>query len=177
MENINYPQTLDQCIEKFSSADTWDAFNGAITESKAFIESDEGESNPFLAQACEESFVRLTTQNQKTTTVETIYYIPILFEKCQYNIKYTDFWVSYRDALLNFGPQFALKEIISRLVLSAVMDAVLTNRWVALPKMITLILQLPVEMQLEEGQLDTVPCSKFRNFVWRQTVGSTMIPI
>ena len=52
MENINYPQTLDQCIEKFSSADTWDAFNGAITESKAFIESDEGESNPFLAQAC-----------------------------------------------------------------------------------------------------------------------------
>ena len=156
MENINYPQTLDQYIEKFSSADTWDAFNSAITESKSFIESDDGESNPFLAQACEESFVRLTIQDQKTTTVETIYYIPILFEKCQYNIKSTDFWVSYRDALLNFGPQFALKEIISRIVLSTVMDAVLTNRWVALPKMITLILQLPVERQLEEGQLDTV---------------------
>ena len=112
--------------------------------------TDEGEPNPFLAEVCEESFVRLVTQSKKTAPAEAIYYIPILFEKCQYNIQYTGFWVSYRDKLLNFGAQSTSEEIISRIVLSTVMDAVLTNRWIALPKMITLIPQSP-----EKEQLDT----------------------
>ena len=31
---------LEQCIEKFSNADTWEAFDKILAESKDFIESD-----------------------------------------------------------------------------------------------------------------------------------------
>ena len=53
MRYTNYPQALDQRIEKFSDVHTWIACNEAPIESKVFMESDEEELNPLLEWAFE----------------------------------------------------------------------------------------------------------------------------
>ena len=134
--------TLQDLNRKFSSADSWATFDEALTEAKALTDQVRWQPTPSLAQACEESFIFLSSSRRRVTR-EHIFFIPVLFERCQYKTKHKRWWLNYRNSLLISSPRSTSDEIIRLIVLSTIIDSILTNRWTALSNMITQVLNQP----------------------------------
>lgn len=134
--------TLQDLNRKFSSADSWATFDEALTEAKALTVQVRWQPTPSLAQACEESFIFLSSSRRRVTR-EHIFFIPVLFERCQYKTKHKRWWLNYRNSLLISSPRSTSDEIIRLIVLSTIIDSILTNRWTALSNMITQVLNQP----------------------------------
>ncbi len=159
--------TLQNLNRKFSSADSWDTFGEALTETKVLTDQIKWQPAPSLAQVCEESFIRLLSVTIGIVSLEHICFIPVLFERCQYNAKHKRWWLNYRNTLLTSSPRSTSDEIIWLIVLSNIIDSILTNRWTALSNMITQILNQPKLRLLNNNCVDYLG-SVFAQSEWFQ---------
>ena len=138
MEKEFFTQILDKCINDILKVSSWDELGETTKSIQFLVKSEDYQPTSSLAEAYENSLKHLI-ETVDVRPVESLFIAPILFKKCSYIIQHRPFWIHLHKTFLKINNEDQSDKILLHIVLATIVNAVLSNRAIALSRMVDIL--------------------------------------